>query len=177
MWPRNGRSALLWIGAWMLALVALAGCAEVQVVDTTPAASTPEAFASPLAAPGERHNLAILAVDFDPPLDYQQLILRRQSVSLLVAVENSGTGTERSVVVQAQLSTPEDPNLLLSQEAEAASIAPGQIQVVRFTRLGEIPYHHTYHLEVMVRPVAGEESLDDNRKAFDIQIHQNEGRP
>lgn len=177
MWPRNGRSALPWIGACILALVTLAGCAEVQVVDMTPAVSTPEAFDSPPSAQSERHNLAILAVDFDPPLDYQQLLLRRQSVALLVAVENTGTGTERNVIVRAQLSTPEDPDLLLSQETEAASIAPGQIQVVRFTRLGEIPYHHAYRLEVMVDPVAGEDSLDDNRKAFDIQIHQNESEP
>ncbi len=177
MWPQNGRSLLPWIGVCVLALVALTGCVEVQVVDTTPAPVPSAMFDSPLSEQSGRHNLAILAVDFDPPLDYQQLILRRQSVALLVAVENDGSGLERNLVVRAQLSTPEDPKWLLSRDAEVATIAAGQIQVVRFTRLGEIPYYHTYRLEVLVEPVAGEENLDDNHKVFDIQIHQEEGKP
>jgi len=116
--------------------------------------------------------LAVLTVEFDPPLDYQQLIFRRQSVTLLVAVENLGNTAERDVTVRAELSSPENPDLLLTQGASVASIAPGEIQVVHFSRLGEIPYHQAYHLEVMVDPVAGESELGDNRKAFDIQIHQ-----
>lgn len=177
MWPRNGRSVLPWIGVCILALATLAGCVEVQEVDTTPAPISPETFDSPLSGQSGWHNLAILAVDFDPSLDYRQLILRRQSVALLVAVENDGAGMERNVVVRAQLSTPEDPGWLLSQEAEIATIAAGQIQIARFSRLGEIPYHPTYRLEVMVEPVAGEDALDDNHKVFDIQIYQKEGQP
>ncbi len=177
MWPTNGRSVLPWIGICVLALAALAGCAEVQVVDTTPAPVSPEVFDSPLSGQSARHNLAILAVDFDPSLDYQQLILRRQLVALLVAVENDGAGLERNVVVRAQLSTPDDPAWLLSQEAVIASIAAGQIQIARFTRLGEIPYHPTYRLEVRVEPVEGEDTLDDNHRVFDIQIPPKEGKP
>ncbi len=173
MWPRNGRLVFIWIaGVLLLTLFTLVGCVEVQVLDTTPAASTPDAFTSPLSVGKEEHNLAILAVDFDPPLDYQQLIIRRQSVTLLVAVENTGNSAEHNVTVQAQLSTPEDADLLLTQEANVASIAPGEIQVVRFARLGRLPYHQIYHLGVTVVPVYGENVLSDNQKAFDIQIHQ-----
>jgi hypothetical protein len=173
MWPGNGKWIPWWItGVLMLVLVTLAGCAEVEVVDTTPAASTTNTFTSPLPVGDKEHNLAVLTADLDPPLDYQQLILRRQTVTLLVAVENSGSSTERDVTVRAELSTPEDPNLLITRGASIASIAPGEIQVVRFARLGEIPYHLIYHLEVMVDPVAGERNQGDNRKAFDIQIHR-----
>jgi hypothetical protein len=173
MKSRNGKLPLPWIaGALVLMLVPLAGCAEVEVVDSTPVVSTPDAFTSPLSEGGRIHNLAVLAVDFDPPLDYEQLILRRQSVALLVVVENIGTATERDVTVRAQLSTPEDPDLLLTRGASVASIAPGEIQVVRFARLGKIPYHQQYHLEIVVDPVEGESELGDNQRTFDIQIHQ-----
>jgi hypothetical protein len=158
--------------ALVLVLVALAGCADVQVVDTMPGAIAAGTLISPPPAASGERNLAVLALDFDPALNYRQLIRRRQSVALLVVVENTGISTERNVRVQAQLSSSEDPNLLLTQEAGISSIAPGEIQIVRFSPLGEIPFHLTYHLEVMVDPVAGEKDLSDNRKAFEIQIHQ-----
>lgn len=173
MGPRNSRLMIPRIaGTFILVLATLAACAEVEVMDTTPAAKPEDTFSSPLSAGSGEHNLAVLAVDFDPPLSYQQLIVRRQSVALLVAIENTGTRTERNVTVRVQLSTLEDSGLLLTEGASVASIAPGEIQVVRFARLGEIPYHHTYHLEVAVDPVDWESDLSDNRKAFDIQIHE-----
>ena len=171
-WPRNSRLMVLGMtGVLLMALVTLSGCVEVHEVDTAATASTPDVFTSPL--PGvEYHNLAVLTVDFDPPLDYQQLILHRQSVTLLVAVENTGSYTQRDVTVRAELSTLEDAEFLLTRGASVESIAPGEIQVVHFARLGEIPYHQVYHLEVIVDPVDGESDLGDNLKAFDIQIHQ-----
>ena len=108
---KSGQSRLMlpWIaGTLVLILVGLAGCAEFEVVDTTPAASSPEPFVSPLAADPSRHDLAILGLEFDPPLDYQQLILRQQSVALLVVIENAGTVTERDLVIEARLTTPDD---------------------------------------------------------------------
>jgi len=175
---RNRRLRLFWcLGALLLVLIALTGCVEVEVRDATPAAGAPELFDSPLPGEDKEHNLAILAVDFDPPLDYQQLIIKRRSIALLVAVENRGASTERDVAVRAQLSSPEDPDLLFSQGASISSIAPGEIQVVRFARFGQIPYHQFYRLEVTVDPVEGESDLIDNSKAFDIEIRQDESEP
>lgn len=184
MRPGNGKGVVLWFGiGLMLALVTLTGCVRVEVIDTTPVASTPNSpttpspGVSPSAGGGGDHNLAVLTVDFDPPLDYQQLIMQRQSVALLVTIENTGSNIERNLTVRAQLSTPEDADLFLTQGASIASIAPGTVQAVRFSRFGELPYHQTYHLEVMVDPVDGERDLSDNRKAFDIQIHQDRSSP
>jgi hypothetical protein len=81
------------------------------------------------------------------------------------------------VAVRAQLTTPEDPDLSFSQGASISSIAPGEIQVVRFARFGQIPYHQLYHLEVTVDPVDGESDLADNSKAFDIEIRKDETEP
>jgi hypothetical protein len=173
MWPWViKRKALQIAGVLLLAIFALAGCVEVKVVDSTPAVTAPDTSVNPQAADAPVHNLAVLTVDFDPPLSYQQLIKRRQSVTLLVVVENTGSETERDVTVRAELTTLEDPELLLTRGASVASIAPGEIQVVRFARLGDIPYHQSYRLEVSVDPVDGEGNTNDNRKAFDIQIHQ-----
>lgn len=173
MWFRN-RSRLSCIaGALVLILVFLSACAEVQVVDTTPSVDALTTSTPALPPGGGEHNLAVMAVEFDPPLSYEQLIARRRSVALLVAIENKGTRTERDVSVRVQLSTEEDADLLLTQGASVASIAPGEIQVVRFSRLGEIPYHQSYRLEVAVDAVEWESNLSDNLKAFDIQIHQN----
>jgi hypothetical protein len=160
------------LSALILAALTLVACAEVNVVDITPDANTHNAFVSPPAADTGRHDLAILAVDFDPPLDYNQLILRQRSVALLVAIENMGTAREQVVTVRAQLSTLEGEDLVLTQEVQVDSIAPGEIQIVRFEGLGKIPYHETYHLEVSVDPVDGEVNWGNNHKAFDIEIHR-----
>jgi hypothetical protein len=172
---QNPRLALACMAA-VLALSGLSACAEVEVVDATPAAGA-EAFTSPLPAGDQARDLAVLAVEFDPPLDHAQLIARRQAVALLVAVENIGASAERQVAVRAELTTKEDPAWRLVQDASLASIAPGEIQVVRFAPLGQIPYHRGYRLEVTVQPVEGETNLADNHKAFDIELGQEEEGP
>jgi hypothetical protein len=75
MRPGNGKGVVLWVGiGLMLALVSLTGCVRVEVIDTTPVASTPNspttpsAGVSPSAEGGGDHNLAVLTVDFDRPL-------------------------------------------------------------------------------------------------------------
>jgi hypothetical protein len=173
MATRKRRLALPWtIGVLTLTLFTLGACAEVSVVDITPDASTHNLFVNAPAAEEGRHDLAVLAVDFDPPLDYQQLILRQRSVALLVVIENSGTVTERDVIVRAQLSAPPEDDLLVTQDLRVGSIAPGEIQIVRFEGLGKIPYYDAYQLEVAVDPVGGEIDLGNNRRAFDIEIRR-----
>lgn len=170
MLPRRSRWGLVSAGAWLVAVLVLAGCAEVKVTDATPVVYTPEALTSPLSGSTVERNLVVLAVDFEPPLEYEQLLLRREPIALLVAVENTGAIKEQDVTVRAQLSTLEDPEFLLTQGASISSIAPGEIQVVRFGQLGSIPLHRTYSLEVIVDAVPGESDLADNRKAYDIQV-------
>jgi hypothetical protein len=162
-----------WIAVTLvLILVFLGGCSDVEVVDTTPDAGSATPFVSPLTFDASRHDLAILGLDFDPPLDYQQLFLRKQSVALLVVIENAGTATERDLLVEAQLTTPEDQNLALNQQASVTSIAPGEIQIVQFDPLTKIPYHATFYLEVSIVPVEGESDTTNNHKALEIQIHR-----
>jgi hypothetical protein len=154
----------------LVLIPALAGCVDVEVVDTTPETAASGPSPRDESAGDSAHDLAILAVDFDPPLDYHNLIILRQSVTLLVVVENTGTTTERDVSVQAQLTSPDDEQLLLAGSASAESIAPGEVQILRFAPLADIPHYLHFHLEVLVEPVEGETDTSDNRKALDIQI-------
>ncbi len=177
MWPRKGNRVIVGFAVVaVVALIALTGCARVEIVDSA-VVSTPDFFSNRPAAGDGTHNLAVIAVDFDPPLNYQQLIIQRRSVSLLAAVENSGNSAEQDVTVWVQLTTPDDPELFQTRGASMTSIAPGEVRVVRFAHLGEIPYHQTYHLEVMVEPVNGESDYTDNLRAFDIRVHQGQDEP
>jgi len=172
MGSRRSNRIVLWLTSTLaLMLLFVAGCAEVEVIDTTPAAGPVEVFTSPLAE-HNKHDLAVITVEFDPPLEYEQLIARRQSVALLVVVENTGTTTEREVVVEAKLTSPKNSKLAIAQEATVGSIAPGEIRIVRFGRLDDIPYQETYRLEVAVEAVDGETNLGNNQKAFEIQIRR-----
>jgi hypothetical protein len=169
----NGKVTILGMaGVAILALASLAGCAGIEVIDATPASNSPELSAHRPSEGDGQHNLTIRSVDFYPPLNYHQLIIQQESLTLLVTIENTGSNTEHDVAVRAELSTPYDPDVSLSQGASLASIAPGQVQIVRFSRLGAIPYHQSYHLEVTVDAVSGEQNLADNLRAFDIEIQQ-----
>jgi hypothetical protein len=173
MCSRNARLMLPWVvGLLALTLVGLVSCAEVKVVDKTPVVDAPDLSTSPLKPEAGKHDLAVLAVEFDPPLSYQRLIIRQQTVALLAVVENTGTETERNATVRAELTSVDDPDFVLAQEARVESVAPGEVQIVRFAPLGEIPYYQSYHLEVSIDAVEGELDLGDNQKAFDIQIDE-----
>lgn len=173
MGPQGGSIRSPWIVvALVLVALALTGCVEVEVRDVTPAAEVPAQFVDGPLAPGEgERNLGILAVEFDPPLDYKRIILAPESVTLLVAVENTGSRTARDTAVRAELTSPDYPDLLLTDTVLIESIAPGEIQVVRFPPLQDIPRMWHYHLEVLVDNVEGERDLADNVRSLDIEIH------
>jgi hypothetical protein len=155
-----------------LAMVALSGCIRVEVVDRSPSVTT----ASPAAQEETalEHDLAVLAVDFDPPLEYDEVVAlkaRGEGITLLVAVENTGTSAEQSVMVKVTLSGNDSKAPFLQKEGVIESIAPGEIKIVQF-RDTEIPFSYTYQLGVQVVPVAGESRVTDNQKRYDLLISQ-----
>ena len=152
----------------MASLIALSltGCFQIEVVDhqeqtdtTTPSQITPD-----------EHDLAILAVDFEPQLDYEQIVNNPDSITLLIAVENTGFSTEAGVAIEARLSCDEGRTTIVERSAEIASIAPGETQVVRFTQIPRPPYRPAYQLLVQAVAVPGETNLADNLRLYDIHI-------
>ena len=125
-------------------------------------------------APFEEHDLAVLAVDFDPPLEYEKIIARRsrgEGITLFVAIENTGLQAEQFVVVQVELSRDGTEAVFLQEEGGIEAIAPGEIKIVHFED-AEIPFSYQYLLKVYVEPVPEETRLDDNYKSYDLLITQ-----
>ncbi len=131
----------------------------------------PVAAVSTVAPP--EHGIAVLAIDFDPPLDSDE-ILTSSGVTLLVAVENQGTSDEQDVPVKALLLDVSDnatERELFDETVTIPSLEGGELRVVRFTQVSQVPLLESYRLLVRVEPVPGEVDLRDNTRTFDIVVH------
>ena len=156
--------------ALALAVVALSGCIKVEVVDRSPSVTAASPATQEEVAP--EHDLAVLAVDFDPPLEYDEIVAlktRGEGITLLVAIENMGTSAEQNAVVKVALSRDNGKTVFLQKEGLIETIAPGEIKIVQFKDT-EIPFSYAYQLGVQVVPVAGEVRVGDNRRRYDLLI-------
>jgi hypothetical protein len=153
----------------IIVCLTLLGCqSSIEIV--TPAATSvlPIVTAVPQA-----HAVAIVGVDFDPALDYNQ-ILSNGGITLLVAVENRGLTAETNVVLEARLLDMADkagPRELLNDMVTIRSLAPGEVHVVRFNQVADLPVRERYKLVTELSPVRGERELSDNVRSFDILVH------
>jgi hypothetical protein len=154
----------------MLASLSLAGCAEVKIVDRAPV-SLDALSLSKVKTPVDEHDLAVLAIDFDPSLEYEQIVVEGEQATLLVAVENVGLKAEVDVRVKARLSAQDDDIPILEKTCRIDTIAPGQIKIARFKDISRIPYRPAYRLQVWVLPVPGEIGTANNQKSYDLYIN------
>jgi len=164
VWLHLKRLALLAV----VLVLSLTSCIRIEVVDHQEETDVDTPTPSQLSP--DEHDLAILAVDFEPQLDYEQIVNDLDGITLLIAIENTGISTETDVLVEAQLSCDEGRTLIVERSAEIASIAPGETQVVRFTQIPQPPYRPTYQLFVQVVAVPGESNLANNLRIYDINI-------
>lgn len=158
----------------LVGVLVLSGC--VRVVERSSGSVMQALPAGVRPVVGETHDLAILAVDFDPPLGYEELIARRvkgEGITLLIAVENAGQSTEYRVRVAAELSTGDGEEVLLERQALIDSIAPGEVKIVRF-RNEQFPYYASYSLRVRVLPVEGEVYLSNNQRVYELTVEARE---
>ena len=166
---QRGKMRCIWLVTviMMLASLSLAGCTTVQIVDRAP---TPLDTLSPskVRTRVDEHDVAVLAIDFDPPLDYEQIVVRGEQATLLVAVENIGLQTEADVIVKTRLSAYEDVTPILEKTCYIDTIAPGQIRIARFKDISRIPYRSVYRLKVWVLPVPGEIGIANNQRSYDL---------
>ncbi|MFQ5812124.1 MAG: hypothetical protein ACE5I2_02870 [Anaerolineae bacterium] len=154
----------------ILASLSLAGCTGVEIVDRAPVSlDTPSL--SKVRTPVDEHDLAVLAIDFDPSLGYEQIVVKGEQATLLVAVENIGLQTEVDVKVKARLSAYEDDTPILEKTCHIDTIAPGQIKIARFKDISRIPYRRVYRLKVWVLPVLGEIGMANNQRSYDLYVN------
>ena len=168
---RRGEMRCIWLVTviTMLASLSLAGCAGVKIIDRAPApldALSPSKAKTPLA----EHDVAVLAIEFDPSLEYEHIVAKGEQATLLVAVENIGLQTEADVRVKARLFAYEDDSPILEKTCHIDTIAPGQIKIARFRDISRIPYRSAYRLKVWVLPVPGEIGLANNQRSYDLHI-------
>lgn len=167
---------------FLLALVSV-GCVQVSVVDhpATPtevqvltitelATQEKPAVATSELAIKEEHDIAILAVDFDPPLSSLSALSAPAEITLHVAVENKGYRKETSVLVTVQLFGSGRDDLIKQETQAIESLSPGQIQVLYFRSLLPVPYRSRYRLEIGISPASGEARWTNNYKSYDIHI-------
>ena len=163
----RGRQALL-LGISLL-VVFQAAC---QLVDTSspgkPAGARPESSPIALGAPASGPDVAVAAVDFEPPLK-PGANLAAGDISLLVAVDNRGDRREKDIQVVAQI-LGKDEELLYSDARVVDSLAAGEGRVVQLGRLAELPLRSSYTIKVWASAVPGETRLENNAKTFRVQI-------
>lgn len=154
----------------LLAGMSVTACQPlIEVVQPPPAAApvSPPATVTP-----DERGVAIMGVDFDPPLEAAQ-IMSNGGVTLLVAIENEGQVTEPLVRVSARLSDPHDGSAfseLVNETVTVRSLAPDEVRVVRFTQVTELPLRSHYKLTVEVLPIAGERDCDNNVRTYEIIV-------
>jgi len=163
---RRLRVAVL-LSALLLGL--LTGCTQFQI--ETRQLDVFTATPHDVSARPPEHDVAVLAIDFDPPLDAIRSLDDLKAVSLLVAVENTGLTAERNVVVRAELRLDNrEPSPLLTRIATVEQLAPGEVKVVRLQGLSEIPIRSEYWLKVRAVPVLGETDVTDNQRIYRLQL-------
>jgi len=153
----------------MLASLSLAGCNGVEIVDRAPVPLDTLSL-SKASPPPDEHDVAVLAIEFDPSLEYEQIMTRGEQATLLVAVENVGLQTEAEIKVKARLSTYEDDTPILEKTCYIDTIAPGQIKIARFKGISNIPYRQDYRLKVWILPVPGEIGIANNQRSYDLHL-------
>jgi hypothetical protein len=155
------------LGISLLVLASLlASCTpSLEVVPDHNAPLAPVSTVAP-----QQHDLAIVAVDFDPPLDLTQ-IRDHGGVTLVVAVENRGQSAETDVRINAYLQDPDDHLRELSREAVMlGQLNAGALRVVRFAQVSDLPFRERYRLVVSAEAVAGESVITNNSLSYDIVI-------
>jgi hypothetical protein len=170
--PLDRRLFLRRLSLALTVLTLLAGVTACQPAITVlqPAVTTSPLPAATVA-PAER-GLSVIGVDFDPALDSASFV-SNGGVSLLVAISNSGQRSETEVEVTAELQDPTGrlrPIELVSETVRVKSLAPGGVEVVRFSQVTDLPLRSSYKLVVSVAPAPGETDLEDNTRTYDILV-------
>lgn len=115
----------------------------------------------------ERHDVAVLSVDFDPPLGSASLPGRERA--LLVAIDNRGAVTETGLTLEVRLAG-DSPGVVYTRISDPlGGVSPGEVKVVRVLGGGDLPLEDISWLTVRIRPVQGETNLSNNVKTVRLE--------
>jgi len=119
--------------------------------------------------------VGIVGVDFDPDLNAAQ-ILSNGAVTLMVAVENQGQNTETELALQAELRAGDGQTAgkLFDETIVLKDLRPGEVRVVRFTPVSDLPLLRAYNLLVDLRADSSDANPADNMRQFEIRVEVGE---
>jgi hypothetical protein len=101
-------------------------------------------------------DVAVLSVDFDPPLGSTGASARQRA--LLVVVDNRGTDPQSKLVVEAEVLNRDNGAAIGKVVEPINALTPGEVRVVRFEQIGQLPNvdpHQQATVSVRVRPTDG----------------------
>lgn len=152
--------AVAFAGTALIVAAGLVGFVRLNATDGGEPA--PAAVQAPVR---ETHDVAVLSVDFDRPIGPAGRGNREPS--LLVAVDNRGTETEKGLAVVVRLTTENRAETTAKLVEHVSRLAPGEVKVVRFSG-ADLPLKSSYWLTVQVEPAQGEADFANNSKTLRI---------
>jgi hypothetical protein len=146
----RGPVALVFLLA--LALVA-AGCQLIAEEPNGTSDDSQRSAMSTAVADLPDYDVAVSAIDFDPPLKKETLVSGETGVKLLAAVENKGTMPLTQLIVEARV-TSQKGDFSVHDQVPIDKLSPGETRVVTFTGVAPvqtIPRSPSYQVSVTVR--------------------------
>lgn len=131
---------------------------------------TPMALAMAVGPSDDAPDLRIISLDFDPELSGEGTCDGLDHRTLLMAVDNRGKNAQNDVLVTLRIRGSTDKDALISQSQTIASLASGEVKVLKFSGFTSLPTRDSYDLEIEVKPVPGERNVTDNRKLVTLCI-------
>lgn len=159
--------------AWLsLVLIFLLGAIGCDRVTLTPRISpTPKTLEIPgtfSALPPDEDDVAITAIDFDPPLK-PYIDIGKTDITLLSVVENKGSKAQANVKIVAQIYGA-DNELLIKKEGEISKLAAGESRVVRLAGFSSLPLRPVYSLVVTIVPLPDELAIANNSVTYQLRL-------
>ena len=132
----RGPAALVLLTA-LAFLVLSAGCSVIVDEANKAADVGVRSTASAAAAPLPQYDVAISAVDLDPPLRQGAVLSPNQPFKLVAAVENRGSMPLSALQVQARFSS-QQGDFSVQDQISLDRLSPGETRVVEFRRVGTV---------------------------------------
>ncbi len=164
------RSAVL---APLLALVLLAAGCELVVDEPRAARDDAQRNAmSTAVADLPEYDVAVSAIDFDPPLRRGTLLSTHETVKLLAAVENKGTMPLSHLVVEARVIS-QKGDFSAQDRVQIDRLSPGETRVVEFQGVAPVqmvPQSPSYRISVTVNGQPSNPRLRSNSRDVVVRV-------
>ncbi|MGE5620862.1 MAG: hypothetical protein ACM3US_16565 [Sphingomonadaceae bacterium] len=118
------------------------------------------------------YDVAVSAIDFDPPLKRETLVSTQNSVKLLAAVENRGTMPLTGLLVEARV-TSQKGDFTADDRVPIDRLSPGETKVVEFEGVAPaqvLPRSTSYRVRVLVESTQSNTNLRSASREVIVRV-------